>query len=450
MGRLFGTDGVRGIANADLTCELALDLGRAAAYVLTKDLDHRAKIIIGCDTRVSGDMLTNAMAAGICSVGADAVLLGVMPTPSVALLVKQYSADAGVVISASHNPVEFNGIKIFNAQGYKLADAIENEIEHYVLERKGEIELKTGGEIGAVTRRTDCVDDYVDHIVASVDGDLSGLRVVFDCANGASYECARRIFTKLKVDGIYIGDAPDGRNINAGVGSTHLDNLQKAVSSFGADIGIAFDGDADRCLAVDETGNEIDGDMIIAIFANYLRQKGSLTHDTCVVTVMTNLGFMDYCKKNGIKAVRTAVGDRYVLEEMLRKGYVLGGEQSGHVILSDYCTTGDGEMTAALLLQILKQSGKKASELANEIQKYPQTLVNVKTTNEGKRQFKEDEELQGYIEAAQQELFDIGRVLVRVSGTEPLIRIMVEGRDEEKIHAIADDLYVKINERINQ
>ncbi len=450
MGKLFGTDGVRGVANADLSCELALDLGRAAAYVLTRHTDHRAKIIIGCDTRVSGDMLVNAMAAGICSVGADAVLLGVMPTPSIALLVKQYGADAGVVISASHNPVEFNGIKIFNSEGYKLADAIEDEIESYILERKDAIELKTGGEIGSVSHREDCVDDYVDHIVNSIEGDLSGLRVVFDCANGASYECAKRIFSRLKVDAVFIGDKPDGRNINAGVGSTHLDHLQKAVLEYGADIGIAFDGDADRCLAVDELGNEIDGDMIIAIFANYLRRRGRLAHDTCVVTVMTNLGFMDYCKKNGIQAVRTAVGDRYVLEEMLRKGYVIGGEQSGHVILTDYCTTGDGEMTAALLLQILKQSGKKASELANEIQKYPQILKNVRTTNAGKQAFKEDEELQGYIEAAQQELFDTGRVLVRVSGTEPLIRIMVEGRDEAKIAAIADDLVNKVNERINK
>lgn len=448
MGRLFGTDGVRGIANADLSCELALNLGRAAAYVLTRHTDHRAKIIIGMDTRVSGDMLINAMAAGICSVGADAVILGVMPTPSIALLVKKYGADAGVVISASHNPVEFNGIKIFNGQGYKLADEIENEIEGYILDHPERLELKTHGDIGSVSHRVDASDDYVEHIVSSVQGDLKGLRVVFDCAHGASYETAKRIFQSLGVDGVFIGDSPDGRNINAGVGSTHIDNLKKSVAAFSADIGIAFDGDADRCLAVDELGNEIDGDMIIAIFAKYLRSQGRLAHDACVVTVMTNLGFMDFCKKNGIKAVRTAVGDRYVLEEMLRKGYVLGGEQSGHVILSDFCTTGDGQMTAALLLQILKQSGKKASELAGEIQKYPQILVNVRTTNEGKAKFKEDEELQGFIEAAQQELFDTGRVLVRVSGTEPLIRIMVEGRDEAKIGEIARDIEEKIKERI--
>lgn len=448
MGKLFGTDGVRGIANADLSCELALDLGRAAAYVLTHHTDHRAKIIIGRDTRVSSDMLENAMAAGICSVGADAVLLGVVPTPAVALLVKKYGADAGVVISASHNPVEFNGIKIFNSLGYKLPDAIEDEIESYMLEKKGELVLPTHGDIGSVSLKHDAEDDYVDYLANMVGGDLSGLRVVFDCANGASFSTAKKLFKRLKVDGIYIGDDPDGRNINAGVGSTHLDYLKKEVAAAGADIGIAFDGDADRCLAVDETGKEIDGDMIIAIFSRYLREQGRLAHDACVVTVMTNLGFMDYCKQYGITAVRTAVGDRYVLEEMLRSGYVIGGEQSGHIILTDYCTTGDGEMTANLLLHILKARGCKASDLTKEIKRYPQVLVNVRTTKEGKAKFKEDDELAGYIDSKQQELFETGRVLVRVSGTEPLIRIMVEGKDEAKIAQIAKDIENKILERI--
>ncbi|MEG0751348.1 MAG: phosphoglucosamine mutase [Oscillospiraceae bacterium] len=450
MGKLFGTDGVRGIANKDLSCELALNIGRAAAYVLTRHSNHQPKILIGRDTRVSSDMLQNAIVAGICSVGANAVSLGVVPTPCVAILVKLYGADAGIVISASHNPVEFNGIKIFNSQGYKLADEIEDEIESYIFERKDEIVLKTHGDVGSASRRPNAREDYVSHVASCVEGDLSGLRVVFDCANGASYETAKVLFQQLRVDGVYVGDDPDGRNINDGVGSTHLDNLKRSVAAFGADIGIAFDGDADRCLAVDECGAEIDGDMIIAIFAKYLKEHGKLAHDACVITVMTNLGFIDYCKKNGIKAVRTAVGDRYVLEEMLRSGYVLGGEQSGHVILSDFCTTGDGEMTAALLLQILKQSGIKASELSSEIQKYPQIMVNVRTTAEGKAMFKEDDELQGFIEAQQQELFDTGRVLVRVSGTEPLIRIMVEGRDDKKIEGIARAIETKIKGRIPQ
>ena len=448
MGRLFGTDGARGIANTELSCELAMDIGRAAAYVLTRKLDHHPTILIGRDTRISGDMLQNAIVAGICSVGASSVSLGVVPTPCVALLVKQYNADAGIVISASHNPVEFNGIKIFNAQGFKLADAIEDEIESYVFEKKSEITLPTHGGIGNAGRNPDAWNDYINYIISCVDGDLSGLRVVFDCANGAASRTAPTLFSRLGVDAIFVGDKPDGVNINAGVGSTHLENVRRAVLENGADIGIAFDGDADRCLAVDENGNEIDGDMIIAIFADYLKNHGRLAHDTAVVTVMTNLGFMDYCKSRGINAVRTAVGDRYVLEEMLRSGYVLGGEQSGHVILYEFCTTGDGEMTAALLLQILKQSGKKASELAGEIKKYPQVLVNVRTTAEGKKCFKEDEEMQGFIEAQQQELFDTGRVLVRVSGTEPLIRIMVEGRDEAKIKDIACLIEAKLKSRL--
>ncbi|MEA5050137.1 MAG: phosphoglucosamine mutase [Oscillospiraceae bacterium] len=449
MGRLFGTDGVRGVANTELSCELAMDIGRAAAYVLTKETAHKAKIVIGRDTRVSGDMLENALVAGICSVGADAVLLGVIPTPAVAYLVKKYNADAGVVISASHNPVEFNGIKIFNGDGFKLADAIEDEIETYILEKKDAIERKTHGDIGSVTRCETAVRDYVDHIEKCVDGDLRGVRVAIDCANGASSEPAKLLFTELGADCTFVANEPDGRNINAGVGSTHLDNLRAAVRACGAQIGIAFDGDADRCLAVDENGGEIDGDMIIAIFAKALKAQGKLAKDTAVVTVMTNLGFMDFCKKYGISAVRTAVGDRYVLEEMQRSGYCIGGEQSGHIILLEYATTGDGEMTAAMLLKVLKASGGRASDLAKEIERYPQTLVNVRTTPEGKKKFKEDEELQGFIEAAQQELFDTGRVLVRVSGTEPLIRIMVEGRDEALINKVAKDLESKVNERIN-
>lgn len=448
MGILFGTDGVRGVANEKLTCELAVDIGRAAAYVLNRNASKRPKILIGKDTRASSDMLENALAAGICSVGADAVLLGYIPTPGVAYLVNKYDADAGFVISASHNPMEFNGIKIFNSQGSKLDDEIENEIEAFILARKSEIELKTHGDIGSVSRCDTTVDDYVDHVAGCIDNDLSGMRVAFDCANGASYETAQKLFARLGVECIFTGITPNGRNINDGVGSTHLNSLRDIMKKNDVQIGIAFDGDADRCLAVDENGAEIDGDKIIAILAKDFKSRGVLVNDTVVVTVMTNLGFMDFCKKYGIKAVRTAVGDRYVLEEMKRSGYCLGGEQSGHVILTGYSTTGDGELTAAMLLSIMKQSGEKASELAKEVGHYPQTLVNVRTTDEGKARFRDDEELQGYIEAAQQELFDTGRVLVRVSGTEPLIRIMVEGRDEAKIQFIAKDLERKIKERI--
>lgn len=448
MARLFGTDGVRGIANTDLTCELAMDIGRAAAHVLADHSGKRARILVGKDTRVSSDMLENALAAGICSVGADAVILGVVPTPAVAYLVRKLGADAGIVISASHNPVEFNGIKIFNASGYKLADEIEDVVEDYVLHHKAEIRHANGVDIGSVSYIQDAVAEYTDYIETSVGGDLSGIRVVFDCAHGAASGSAAKLFERMGADCIFIGDSPDGRNINDGVGSTHLDNLREAVQKHKADIGIAFDGDADRCLAVDELGNGIDGDEIVAIFAKYLKEKGKLAQDTAVVTVMTNLGFMDFCKKNNITALRTAVGDRYVLEEMMRGGYTLGGEQSGHIILLEYNTTGDGQMTAALLLRILKESGKKASELSSEVERYPQLLINVKTTAEGKARFKNDDELQGVIEAAQQDMFDTGRVLVRVSGTEPLIRIMVEGKDEKKIGEVARTLEMKIKERL--
>ena len=448
MGKLFGTDGVRGVANEKLSCELAIDIGRAAAYVLASGSDTRPKILIGKDTRVSSDMLENALAAGICSVGADAVLLGYLPTPAVAYLVKKYNASAGFVISASHNPVEFNGIKIFNSEGYKLADNIENEIEEYILNKKDRISLKTHGDIGSVSVCGSAIGDYVEYLAGCIDGDLTGIKAAFDCANGAAYETAQKLFTKLGAECVFSGIEPDGRNINDGVGSTHLENLRRVMKENDVQIGIAFDGDADRCLAIDENGSEIDGDMIIAVFAKYFKARGKLAKDTAVVTVMTNLGFMDFCKSYGIKAVRTAVGDRYVLEEMMRSGYNLGGEQSGHVILSDYSTSGDGQLTAAMLLSILKQNGCKASELAGEVGHYPQILVNVRTTDEGKAKFKDDEEIQGYIEAAQQELFDTGRVLVRVSGTEPLIRIMVEGKDETKINEIAKDIEAKINERI--
>ncbi len=449
MGRLFGTDGVRGVANIDLTCEMAMDIGRAAAYVLTRQTyEKRPVVLIGKDTRASSDMLEAALAAGMCSVGADVISCGVVPTPAVAYLVRKHKADAGVVISASHNPVEFNGIKIFNSQGFKLADEIEDEVESYVFAQKKEIRIMTHGDVGTVTALQSAKQEYVDFVADSVGRDLSGIKIVMDCANGAASETAHMLFKKLKADCIFIGDNPDRKNVNDGVGSTHLEYLRSQVLAHKADIGVAFDGDADRCLAIDELGGEIDGDEIIAIFAKYLKKNGKLRQDTAVVTVMTNIGFVDFCKKNDIKTVRTSVGDKYVLEEMLHGGYSLGGEQSGHIILTDYSTTGDGQMTAALLLAVLKESGKTSSALSGEIERYPQLLVNVKTTNEGKQRFKEDDVIQGYIEAAQQDLFDIGRVLVRVSGTEPLIRIMVEGRDEAKIAEVARNLEIKIKERV--
>ena len=325
MGKLFGTDGVRGVAGKDLTCELALQIGRATAAELTSLDGHRPRILIGKDTRVSGDMLECTLAAGLCSVGADVDLLGVIPTPGVAYLVRKYGADAGIVISASHNPMEFNGIKIFAGTGYKLPDEVENQIEAYIDNNCAGIELKTGAEVGRVYRRDDGLQDYVDHLYESIHGDLTGLRVCIDCANGASAAVAQKLFPRLGAKCTFIGIAPDGQNINKGVGSTHLENLEKAVVEGGFDCGIAFDGDADRCLACDEKGAEIDGDKIIALVAKDMKDRGRLDGNTAVVTVMSNLGFMKYMQSIGIDTARTAVGDRYVLEEMRARGYAIGG-----------------------------------------------------------------------------------------------------------------------------
>lgn len=444
MARLFGTDGVRGVANADLSCELATKIGRGAANALTRHLNKNAKIIIARDTRISGEMLEQALAAGICSAGADAVLLGVLPTPAVAYLVKLYGADAGVMITASHNPVQYNGIKIFNSEGFKLADDIEDEIEELVKNGGGECD----DDIGRVSRLETAARDYSEHVSKELGQELKGLKIVFDCANGAASETAKMIFEPLGCKCVFTGDEPDGHNINEGVGSTHLEHLKAIVSREKADVGIAFDGDADRCLAVDENGDEIDGDKIIAMLSLFLKEQDKLSRNTVVVTVMSNLGFMEFARNHDIKVESTVVGDRYVLEEMRRNGYKIGGEQSGHVILFDHATTGDGELTALALLAQLKNSGKKLSELAEVMQKYPQVILNVAANAEQKARFKEDEELEGFIQAQQQELFSEGRVLVRASGTEPCIRIMVEGKDKGLIESVAWSIKQRIEERI--
>ena len=448
MGKLFGTDGVRGVAGKDLTCELALQIGRATAAELTSLDGHRPRILIGKDTRVSGDMLECTLAAGLCSVGADVDLLGVIPTPGVAYLVRKYGADAGIVISASHNPMEFNGIKIFAGTGYKLPDDVEEEIEAHIDDKCAGIPLATGDGVGRVTCRIDGIKDYVEHLYESIGGDLSGLNVCIDCANGASAEVARQLFPRLGAKCTFLGVSPDGRNINAGVGSTHLDNLEKAVVEGGFDCGIAFDGDADRCLACDEKGQELDGDKIIALLAMAMKDKGRLDGNTAVVTVMSNLGFVKYMESQGINTEKTAVGDRYVLENMRENGYAIGGEQSGHVILLHHATTGDGELTAGKLLRLLAESGKKMSELNGIYAQYPQVLVNVVANAAQKAAYKADEVLAGFIENEEQKLMGMGRVLVRVSGTEPKIRVMVEGQDLDAIHRCADRIVDKINKRI--
>ena len=439
MGKLFGTDGVRGVAGKDLTCELALQIGRATAAELTSLDGHRPRILIGKDTRVSGDMLECTLAAGLCSVGADVDLLGVIPTPGVAYLVRKYGADAGIVISASHNPMEFNGIKIFKGDGYKLPDEVENRIEAHIFKNCEDIKICDGAEIGRVHRLDTAVDDYVDALEQHIDADLSGLNVLFDCANGASARVAQKLFPRLGCQCSFIGTLDDGVSVNDGCGSTHLDRLEKKVVEGGFDCGIAFDGDADRCLACDEKGAEIDGDKIIALVAKDMKDRGRLDGNTAVVTVMSNLGFMKYMQSIGIDTARTAVGDRYVLEEMRARGYAIGGEQSGHVIFLHHSTTGDGELTAGKLLKLLarkhREEGTKMSELNAVYTKFPQVLINLTADKEQKQAYKEDEYIAGFIESQQQNLMGMGRVLVRVSGTEPKIRVMVEGEDMEAIQS---------------
>lgn len=447
MSRLFGTDGVRGIANRELTCELAMQLGRAAAMVLTEATRHRPHVVIGMDTRISSEMLAAALTAGLCSVGADVVRLGVVPTPAVAYLVKKYEADAGVMISASHNPVEYNGIKIFNAEGYKLSDRLEEQIEAIVLDGAKEPPVPTGGQVGRVTAAKEAVRDYIAHVAGTVVEPLSGLRIAVDCANGSASATAPLLFARLGAECDIIHSNPDGTNINDSCGSTHIDSLRKFVTENDCDIGVAFDGDADRCLAVDETGEVLDGDKLIAIFAQEMHRTGTLPHETAVVTILSNMGFFRFAERSGIHVATTTVGDRYVLEEMRRNGYAIGGEQSGHIIFLHHATTGDGELTAVQLLAILHGSGKKASELGRVMETYPQVMVNVKVLSPSRAALLDDARVKESVEAARRELADDGRVLLRPSGTEPLIRVMVEGRDTAEIHRLADAIAHTVEER---
>ena len=449
MGRLFGTDGARGIANKELTCELAMNIGRAAAMVLANENKH-PKILIGKDTRLSGDMLEGALTAGLCSIGADVVLLGVVPTPAVAYLIKKYNADAGIMISASHNPFEFNGIKIFSCDGYKLPDELENEIESIVLDHSKPFPILVNDGIGKVIKAENAVSDYIEHIISTVPYRLDGMNVAIDCSNGSASTTAKELFTKLGANCHILSAEPDGININDKCGSTHLENLQKYVVENGLEMGVAFDGDADRCLAVDENGNVIDGDFIMAICAMDLHSRGKLAKNTAVGTVMSNMGFGKFCEENHLKFVSTNVGDRYVLEAMLREGYNFGGEQSGHVIFLDYSTTGDGQLTAAQLLSLVHRRNARMSSIATLMTHYPQILINVKVTNEGKVQFYKNQDIKNKIESVKNELGSDGRILVRLSGTEPLVRVMLEGLDKEKITRLANETADLIKAKIGQ
>ncbi len=440
MGRLFGTDGARGIANTELTCELAMSIGRAAAMVLIETAKRRPTVVIGKDTRASSDMLEAALCAGLCSVGADVLLLGVIPTPAVAYLVGKYQADAGIMISASHNPCEYNGIKLFDSNGYKLPDTLEAEIEAIVLDGKTVPPTPVGGQVGRILPPRAAVDDYVFHLLGTTQTDLRGMRIAVDCANGSASTTARKLFSALGADCVFINDQPDGTNINDNCGSTHMEGLTELVKKLHFSAGVAFDGDADRCLAVDEKGNLLDGDRIIAALALHMKEQGKLPGDTAVVTVMSNLGFFRFCEQSNIHTVSTKVGDRYVLEEMRREGYAIGGEQSGHIILTKYATTGDGQLSAIQLLTMARSKGWKLSRVSGLMERYPQVMVNVRADAAQKKQYETSKKLQDIIRAGEASLGRDGRVLVRVSGTEPLVRVMVEGKDFDRINALALEL----------
>lgn len=450
MARIFGTDGVRGVANKELTVELAMNLGKAGAYVLTKEKAHKPTILVGGDTRISGEMLANALMAGICSVGADAVYVGVVPTPAIAYLTRHYGYDAGVVISASHNPSEYNGIKFFNGDGYKLSDLLEDEIEEVMRMNSAELPMPVGGEVGHITYRYDAKGDYVRFACSLIDLDLSGLKIVVDTAEGASYYTAPKTLESLGAKPVVIHNHPDGVNINRACGSTHMEELKKRVVEEGADLGIAFDGDADRMLAVDENGNMVDGDQIMAICGLYMRNQGRLKKDTVVATVMSNLGFFRMGEKEGINIVRTKVGDRYVLEYMLANGCNLGGEQSGHVIFLDENTTGDGLISALHLLEVIVKSGKKLSELASVMRVLPQALVNARVSNIKKEYYMDNKVVADAVAELEARFAGAGRVLIRPSGTEPLVRVMIEGDDQKLIEEEAKKLAEIIEKNIGE
>lgn len=440
MGRLFGTDGVRGIANKELTPELAFNLGKAGTYVLKKTND-RPIIVIGKDTRVSGDMLENALTAGILAVGGNVIKLGVIPTPAVAYLAKYYGADAGIVISASHNSFEYNGIKFFNGEGFKLDDLIEEKIEDIIISGVDVNSHITGEAVGkCLDADENALELYASHLAESAGYRLDGKKIVLDCANGASYQAAPLLYRALGAEVTVIGNEPNGININDSCGSTHPEKLAETVLECGADIGLAFDGDADRLIVVDELGRVLDGDKTIAICAKALKAQGRLKDNRVTATVMSNIGFHRAMAAEGIEVDVTGVGDRYVLERMLETGCVIGGEQSGHIIFLDYTTTGDGTLSSIQLVKAVLESGKKISELADEIEIFPQILVNARINNDYKKTYMKDAEVAAAIAEIEAKMDGNGRVLIRPSGTEPLVRVMLEGSDIDMIRELAEDL----------
>ena len=447
MGRLFGTDGVRGVANSELTPELTFKLGKAGAYVLSRD-SSRPVILIGKDTRLSGDMLEDALSAGILAVGGNVIKVGVLPTPAIAYLVRAYQADAGVVISASHNPFEYNGIKFFNGEGFKLDDRIEDEIEDIILRDIDVNSHITGDLLGrSLEADDDAISKYADFLKSTIDVDIKGIKLVLDCANGAAYQVAEKVYRDLGADVTLIGNKPDGVNINDGYGSTHPERLQKEVVKQGALLGLAYDGDADRLIAVDEKGRIIDGDKLICICAEMMKESGALGDGIVTATVMSNLGFHKYMENIGCPVEVTSVGDRYVLESMLKTGSMIGGEQSGHIIFLNHTTTGDGILSSLQLLQAVVRSGKKPSELSDGIEIFPQVLRNARIKNENKSRFMEDADIKAAMDEVEKDIAGSGRLLIRPSGTEPLVRVMLEGQDVEHITELAERLADMLTER---
>ena len=453
MRKYFGTDGIRRIANTELTPELVYKVAKAGAYVLSKHTEHTPTIFIGRDTRISGTLIESAMIAGFLSYGANVKTLGVMPTPAVAYLTRKFKADASVVISASHNTYEFNGVKYFSNKGMKIPDSLEEEIEEIMDSGKIEELTAINDKIGVSENREDLLEEYVfffrkifeDKLLDVLDDNF---KVLVDTANGATSAVAPKVFKALEIKYDVINNTPDGININQNCGSTHIENLAKKVVEEGYSLGVAYDGDGDRCLCVDEKGNIMDGDIILAIVSDYLKKEGKLKNNTLVATVMSNLGLKKYCKDNDMQFVQTNVGDRYVLENMLENGYNLGGEQSGHIIFLDYNPTGDGILTSLMLIEILLKSKKKASELASKITIYPQVLVNAKVPSDKKYAYKEDEVIKAAIEKIEEEFSGNGRVLIRPSGTEPLVRVMIEGENQEILDQRAHELAKLIEERL--
>ena len=453
MRKYFGTDGIRRIANTELTPELVYKVAKAGAYVLSKHTDHTPTIFIGRDTRISGTLIESAMIAGFLSYGANVKMLGVMPTPAVAYLTKRFKADASVVISASHNTYEFNGVKYFSNKGMKIADDLEEEIEDVMESGKINELTAVNDKIGISEVRTDLLDEYVYFFRKNFEEELEVLDkedfvVAIDTANGATSVVADKVFTVLGIKHHILNDNPDGININDNCGSTHLGMLKEYVVRNKCSLGIAYDGDGDRCLAIDENGNEIDGDKILAVLSNYLKKKGKLNKDTVVATVMSNLGLNKYAKENELSFVQTKVGDRYVLEEMLKNGYNLGGEQSGHVICLDYNPTGDGILTSLMLIRAILEEGKKASEVASIMKAYPQVLINAKVSSDKKYDFDKNQEIKTEIEKLEKEFDGNGRVLIRASGTEPLVRVMIEGEDQNYIQEQAQKIASLIEQKL--